>query len=87
MRKGVSKQQAESEEVLGRCIQLMSTCYLDKPFPQLAQFSSPNKLYELIEKNRKDIILNKYELTDTIFDQGNKMKLLVEEELLNYYLI
>lgn len=88
MRKGVSKQQAEDDEVLGRCIRLISTCYLKEPFPTLAQFSSNRKLDEIIDKHRKEKInLTKNELKDLIFDQGYKLKALVEDELLDYYLL
>jgi len=88
MRKGASKRQAEEDEVLGRCIRVISNCYLNEPFPKLAQFSSPSKLYELIERSRKEKIgLTKYELKDIIFDQGKKLKALVEDELLDYYLL
>lgn len=88
MRKGVSKQQAESEEVLGRCIRLISTCYLDKPFPTLAQFATNRMLDELIEKHRKENIkLETRIIKGLIFDQGYKLKALVEDELLDYYLL
>lgn len=88
MRKGINKRQAEEDEVLGRCIRLISTCYLNKPYPILSQLSDSDDLYELITKHRKEgIKLNKYELRETIYSQGCKLKSLVEDDLLDYYLL
>jgi|14BtaG_2_1085337.scaffolds.fasta_scaffold67114_2 hypothetical protein len=88
MRKGLSKQQAEEDEVLGRCIRIISTCYLDKPFPKLAQYSTNKNLDEIIELNKKNNIqLSTNEIKELIFSQGSKLKSLVEEDLLNYYLL
>jgi hypothetical protein len=88
MQKGVSKRQAEEDEVLGRCIRIVSTFYLKKPFPVLSQFASRKDLDELIEDNRKEYInLSTYELQELIFNQGNKLKALIEDNLLEYYLL
>ena len=88
MRKGKSKREAEDEVILGRCIRLISTCYLDEPFPSLAQYSTNRKLDELIKKHRKeDIRLDNISIKSLIFDNGYKLKALIEDELLDYYLL
>jgi hypothetical protein len=88
MRKGISKQQAEEEEVLGRCYRFISNCYLKEPLPKYAQFSTQAKLDQLIELNKKtNIELSTNEIKELIFSQGDKLKILVEEDLLNYYLL
>ena len=88
MRKGVDKRKAEDDEVLGRCIRLISTCYLNKPYPILSQFSDRRDLDELILASRKEgVELGTYELQELIYRQGCKLKSLVEDDLLDYYLL
>ena len=88
MLKGKSKQQAEQDEVLGRCIEVISKIYLDKPLARYAQFSSQEDLNTLINRNkRKEIDMSVSQVKDEIMTNGYKLKALLEDDLLKYYLV
>lgn len=89
MRKGYNKRHQEDQEVYSRCMQFISKIYCNKECPKWfdnmnKQFVEDNYIYDY---KKSFINLENEQVRSLITRQGRELKQMIENDLLDYYII